>query len=192
MPRAGMARLASDLLYEDSQIDDTDGPHPTTTTTSIAKSRPRLINALEQLGRSNYVIRATVIVEQSSQCGGQRFKYLSTDAIHTPALVKLDTGSDVDVVSQEFLTQAGFPESAIVPILEDAKHILISIDGTSYQLASTISLFWFREDEQQIRKNLFYVVEGAPVDLLLGSKRFAPEVAKRVALWAAPPKSKGE
>ena len=97
----------------------------------------------------------------------------------------------MDVVSQEFLVQAGFAANAFLPIPEEAKDSFIGIEGTPYRPESTIELFWFREGEQRIRKGRFYVVSGAPVDMLLGSKRFAQEAAKRVALFTGPPKSKG-
>ena len=186
-----MARLASDFLDGEDEIDSQEYVHSAAMAKDNNKPHTRLISALEQLGSSNYVIKATVVVEQSSQERGQRFKYISTKAEHTPALVKLDTGSDVDVVSQEFLSQAGFAANAFMPIPEEAKDSFIGIEGTPYRPKSTIELFWFREGEQRIRKTRFYVVSGAPVDMLLGSKRFAQEAAKRVALFTGPPKSKG-
>ena len=188
---AGMARLASDFFDGEDEIDGQEHVHSAVVAKDNNKPRTKFISTLEQLGSSNYVIKATVVVEHSSQERGQRFKYVSTEAEHTPALVKLDTGSDVDVVSQEFLAQAGFAANAFVPILEEAKDSFIGIEGTPYRPESTVELFWFREGEQRIRKTLFYVVSGAPVDMLLGSKRFAHEAAKRVALFAGPPKSKG-
>jgi hypothetical protein len=186
-----MARLASDFLDGEDEIDGQEHVHSAAMAKDNNKPHTRLIRALEQLGSSNYVIKATVVVEQSSQERGQRFKYISTEAEHTPALVKLDTGSDVDVVSQEFLAQAGFAANAFMPIPEEVKDSFIGIEGTPYRPESTIELFWFREGEQRIRKTRFYVVSGAPVDMLLGSKRFAQEAAKRVALFTGPPKSKG-
>jgi hypothetical protein len=111
--------------------------------------------------------------------------------MHSPALVKLDTGSDVDVVSLEFLTQANFATSALVPIPDEAKDTLVGVEGTLYQPNHSIELYWFRQGEQQIRRTKFYVVSGAPVDILLGSKRFAQEAAKRVALFTNNPKPKG-
>jgi hypothetical protein len=191
-----MARLASDYFDEDDETDGQDPVHPAAMTKDNDKPRPRstkarLISALEQLGNSNYVINATVVVEQPSGEKGQRFKYVSAKAEHTPALVKLDTGSDVDVVSQEFLVEAGFAANAFMPIPEEAKNSFIGIGGTPYQPESTIELFWFREGEQRIRKTRFFVVSGAHVDLLLGSRQFAQEAAKRVALFTGPPKSKG-
>ena len=76
-------------------------------------------------------------------------------------------------------------------IPEEVKDTFIGIEGTPYRPEATIELLWFREGEQRIRKTRFYVVSGAPVDMLLGSKQFAREAAKRVALFAGPPKSKG-
>ena len=186
-----MARLASDFLDEENEIDSQEHVHSAATAKDSNKTHTRLISALEHLGSSNYVIKATVVVESSSQERGQRFQYIPTIAKHTPALVKLDTGSDVDVVSQEFLTEAGFTASAFLPIPEEAKDAFIGIEGTPYRPESTVELFWFREGEQRIRKTRFYVVSGAPVDMLLGSKRFAQEAAKRVALFTGPPKAKG-
>ena len=186
-----MARLASDFLEEEDEVDSQEHVHSTAMANSNKQTHTRLISAFKQLGNSNYVVRATVVVQQPSQERGQRFKYISTEAEHTPALVKLDTGSDVDVVSQEFLAQAGFTADAFIPIPEEAKDSFIGIGGTPYRPESTIELFWFREGEQRIRKTRFYVVLGAPVDMLLGSKQFAQEAAKRVALFARPPKSKG-
>ena len=186
-----MARLASDFL--DGQDEDDDQGHVDRAAIANKNKLPhaRLISTLEQLGSSNYVIKATVVVEHSSQERGLRFQYKSIEAEHTPALVKLDTGSDVDVVSQEFLVQAGFAADAFISIAEEAKDWFIGIEGTRYRPQSTIELFWFREGEQRIRKGRFYVVSGAPVDMLLGSKQFAQEAAKRVALFTGPPKSKG-
>ena len=186
-----MARLASDFLEEENEIDEKEQVHSAAMAKDSNKPHTRLTSALEQLGSSNYVIKATVVVENPCQERGQRFKYISTEAEHTPALVKLDTGSDVDVVSHEFLAEAGFPAGAFMPIPEEAKDSFIGIEGTPYRPESTVDLFWFREGEQRMRKSRFYVVSGAPVDMLLGSKRFAEEAAKRVALFTGPPKSKG-
>ena len=185
-----MARLASDFIDEEDAMDHQGNVNPAAIPKVNNKPHTRLISALEQLGSSNYVIKATVVVEQVSLERGQRFKYISTEAEHTPALVKLDTGSDVDVVSQEFLARAGFPTNAFMPIPEDAKDSFIGIEGTPYRPESTIELLWFREGEQRIRKTRFYVVSGAPVEMLLGSKQFAQEAAKRVALFTGPPKTK--
>ena len=186
-----MARLASDFLKGEDEIDSQEHVHSAAMADSHKPTHTRLISALKQLGNSNHVVNATVVVQQPSQERGQRFKYISTEAEHTPALVKLDTGSDVDVVSQEFLAQAGFTANEFMPIPEEAKDSFIGIGGTPYRPESTIELFWFREGEQRIRKTRFYVVSGAPVDMLLGSKQFAQEAAKRVALFTGPPKSKG-
>ena len=186
-----MARLASDFLDGGDEVDGQEHEHSETVPKHSSKSHTRLISALEQLGSSNYVIKATVVIENSRQERGQRFRYISTEAEHTPALVKLDTGSDVDVVSQEFLAEAGFAASAFKPIPEEAKDSFIGIEGKPYRPESTVELFWFREGEQRMRKSRFYVVSGAPVDMLLGSKQFAQEAAKRVALFTGPPKSKG-
>jgi hypothetical protein len=175
-----MARLASDFLDEEDEIDGQEHIHSAAMAKNNNKPHTRLIGALEQLGSSNYVIKATVVVEQSSQERGQRFKYISTEAEHTPALVKLGTGSDVDVVSQEFLARAGFAANDFRPIAEEAKDSLIGIEGTPYRLESTIELLWFREGEQRIRKTRFYVVSGAPLSTcFLGqssSRRKLPNV----------------
>ncbi|KAL8791728.1 MAG: hypothetical protein Q9195_005665 [Heterodermia aff. obscurata] len=187
---AGMARLASDFVDEDNEIDENEHVQSAAIVKGSNKPHTRLIGALEQLGSSNYVIKATVVVENPCQERGQRFRYISTEAEHTPALVKLDTGSDVDVVSHEFLAEAGFPANAFMPIPEEAKDSFIGIEGTPYRPESTVELFWFREGEQRMRKSRFYAVSGAPVDMLLGSKRFAQEAVKRVALFTGPPKSK--
>ena len=186
-----MARLAADFLDGENEHDGQEHGYSAAMPKDNNKSHTRLINALEQLGSSNYVIKATVVVEKSSQERGERFKYIPAEAEYTPALVKLDTGSDVDVVSQEFLAEAGFTANAFMPIPEEDKDSFIGIEGTPYRPESTVELFWFREGEQRMRKSRFYVVSGAPVDMLLGSKRFAQEAAKRVALFTGPPKSKG-
>ncbi|KAE9372812.1 hypothetical protein N431DRAFT_457498 [Stipitochalara longipes BDJ] len=155
----------------------------------LSLPRRAVLNTLLQMGHSNYVVQATVAIETPHSGDGSQFKFVSTEAAHTPALVKLDTGSDVDIVSQEFLEQAGFSKFLLQPIPPEEAKCFVTICGKQYRPESKIRLFWYMEGEQRFRRNIFYVVNGAPVDLLLSSKRFAREAAKRVALFSRAPKS---
>jgi hypothetical protein len=217
---AGIARLVSDYILDtddSSSVDDyvneaaleqplrrqnDDNVRHTTGSRASNEEPPRsqklslprraVLNTLSQMGQSNYIIKATVAIEtpQSTVCG--RFKFVPAESTHTPALVKLDTGSDVDIVSQEFLLQAGVNESLLQPIPAEEAEVFAIIGGKEYKPDSKIRLFWYMEGEQRFRRNIFYVVTGAPVDLLLGSKKFASEAAKRVALFSRAPKSPGK
>ncbi|PMD32360.1 hypothetical protein L207DRAFT_590651 [Hyaloscypha variabilis F] len=148
-----------------------------------------VLNTLLQMSKSNYVVQATVAVETPYYKGGSRFKFVPAESAHIPALVKLDTGSDIDIVSEGFLEQAGVSKSLRKPIPAENAECFITIGGKEYQPESQICLFWYMEGEQRIRRNVFFVVSGAPVDLLLSSKNFAREAASRVALFSRAPKS---
>jgi len=219
MISAGIARLVSDVLeIDDSSIDgdhlnedvsqqplhrqSDGGPGATTAGGFVNEGTPRtrkgklgrhaVLNTLSQLGQSNYVVKATVAIETRQSAGGSRFIFVPAESEHIPALVKLDTGSDVDIVSQEFLEEAGFRESLLQPIPPEEGECFLTISGKKYKPESKVRLFWYMDGEQRMRQNIFYVVAGAPVDLLLGSKEFASEAAKRVALFGREPKSKGK
>jgi len=158
----------------------------------LSLPRRLVLNTLLQMGHSNYIVQATVAIENPQSISGNEFKFVSAESANVPALVKLDTGSDIDIVSQEFLEQAGFNKSLLQPIPAEEAEAFVTIAGKEYKPEAKVRLSWYMEGEQRFRRNTFYVVNGAPVDLLLSSKQFARLAAKRVAIFSRAPKSTGE
>lgn len=174
-------RISNQVSFRDSTANSK--------TISASRRQQMIVNALSQLGKSNYVVNATVAIPVSSVqtngggTGSYHYKY-------APALVKLDTGSDVDIVSSEFLEERCLDHELLqkTPAPYDEADCFVTIGGEEFQPESKVTLSWYMEGEQKMRRNTFYVVIGAPVDLLLGSRQFATEAARRsvnVALFAS-------
>lgn len=162
-------------------------------TLATRRRQQAVVNALSQLSQSNYVVNATIAIPiRADHADGGADGHYHHELIHLPALVKLDTGSDVDVVSKELLQEAGFDQERLQEIPCEEADILVTFDGVEFQPKAKISLSWYMEGEQRMRRNTFYVVPGAPVDLLLGSKRFATEAARHVGLFARVKQSKAD
>ncbi|KAK3989008.1 hypothetical protein QBC44DRAFT_370376 [Cladorrhinum sp. PSN332] len=124
---------------------------------------------LHQLEAQQFNINVTVAVPQA---GGIR--YHGTKA-------QLDTASDVDFVSLEYLKKAAkYPDGSLVPILAEDQQTVMGIGNNTYTPQFKIKLSWCPEGRQKYRDTWFMVVEKAEFDMLLGSSRFAEAAAELV------------
>jgi len=138
-------------------------------------------------------MNVTVAVERKANQGGHRFKYIPTEAQHAAGRLKLDSGSDFDLVSREFLALAGGLDGSLVEIPPHERPEIEGFQGAKYQPSFRTRLHWFREGDHRMQRTNFYVVDNAPFDLLLGSNRFVPEITEmaRGMLAIRPSRNKG-
>lgn len=119
---------------------------------------------LISLAQSNYTIDAIVIAEDPRKKGTERFLY-------QPAKLKFDTGSDVDLVSRQYLLRVGFPMDKLIPIPVGNQAVVHSINNATFTPKYEVDLHWSRRGDMRINSGRFMVVDEAPFDLLLESGR---------------------
>ena len=161
----------------------------------IRRRRSAIQKQFASLEASNYIVDATVVVENPLKSGGQRFKHISTEITkYYPSRVKLDTGSEADMVSLAYLLQAGFDMDKLQSIPEAQQAQVVGIDGAKYTPEFEVELTWFRQREACTNKGRFLVVEEAPFDILLSSNQFAVEAARQLVSLplVRPRKSRGK
>ena len=147
----------------------------------LRRQRSAFQKQFSSLEASNYVVDATVLVENPLKARGQRFKHVSAELTeYYPGRVKLDTGSEADFVSLGYLLQAGFTEDALqsIPVAQQTQ--VVGIDGAKYTPKFEVELKWFRQGEALTNTGRFLVVDQAPFDILLSSRRFAKEAARQL------------
>ncbi|KAK4195415.1 hypothetical protein QBC40DRAFT_269261 [Triangularia verruculosa] len=106
---------------------------------------------------------------------GDAFKYY-------PARVKLDSASDVDLVSLSYLRQAGALEHiAPVEIPEETRLVLRGVGDGSLTPSHRVLLKWCGHGESKIHEGWFEVVDFPEIDILLGTASFAKIAVERVA-----------
>lgn len=148
---------------------------------TLQQRRSAIQKQFASLEASNYVVDATVLVENPLKTGGERFKQVSAEiAEYYPGRVKLDTGSEADFVSLNYLLQASFTKDALKSIPAAQQTQVVGIDGAKYTPKFEIDLKWFRQGEALTNAGRFLVVDQAPFDILLSSKQFAPEAARQL------------
>ena len=147
----------------------------------LERKRKAFREQFTSLEASNYIVNATVLVEDALKSGGQRFKHVPTEIInYYPGRVKLDTGLEADFVSLSYLRQAGFTTDNLmfIPLAQRAE--VECINGAKYTPEYEADLKWFRHGEAQTNLGRFLVVDQAPFDILLSSKQFTGEAARRL------------
>ena len=120
-------------------------------------------------------------MENPLRTGGERFKHISTEIIeYYPGRVKLDTGSEADFVSLSYLMQAGFTMDALKPIPVAQQAQVEGINGAKYTPKFEVDLKWFRQGKALTNTGRLLVVDQAPFDILLSSRRFSREAARQL------------
>lgn len=148
---------------------------------TLQQRRSAIQKQFASLEASNYVVDAAVLVENPSKTGGRRFKQVSAEITeYYPGRVKLDTGSEADFVSLDYLLQAGFTQDALKSIPAAQQAQVVGINGAKYTPKFEIDLKWFRQGEALTNVGRFLVIDQAPFDILLSSKKFAPEAARQL------------
>lgn len=111
-----------------------------------------------------------------------------------PATLKLDTGADVDHVSQQFLNDVlNLNEDSFLPIPDEQQEPITGFDGTQYTPKFRIELEWSRQLNREMKKHVFLVVPNCPCDIVLGARNFlqqATGLTKRIQVAARGSKSK--
>ncbi|KAK0658713.1 hypothetical protein QBC41DRAFT_385020 [Cercophora samala] len=130
------------------------------------------------LSAEKYNIDAAIriIVDQpQAKHPGQAFKYY-------PARVKLDSASDVDLVSISYLRQAGALEHVtLVDIPEDMQIVIRGVGNGSLIPSHRVILEWCGHGESKIHEGWFDVVDFPDIDILLGTASFEKIAVARVA-----------
>ncbi|KAK4183288.1 hypothetical protein QBC35DRAFT_478293 [Podospora australis] len=121
-----------------------------------------LQSMLKPLEVHKYTFNATVIVENKARSGGQRFQYVDAHMErYYPARQLLDTGSDADLVSKEYLIRAGFnvPED-LTQIAAGERWQVMGIGNIVHIPEYEIRLRWYRHDDRKVNETRFLVVES--------------------------------
>ncbi|KAH6990123.1 hypothetical protein EDB80DRAFT_165068 [Ilyonectria destructans] len=82
----------------------------------LRNRRQPLAEQVMALVKSNYIVDATVLVENSTKHGGRRFNQAPANVQYYPGRVKLDTGSEADLASLQYLLDAGLNKDDLTPI----------------------------------------------------------------------------
>jgi hypothetical protein len=105
-----------------------------------------------------------------------------------PATLKLDTGADVDYVSQQFLTGIlGLKDESFLPIPANLQEPITGFDGTKFTPEYRIELQWSRQLNVEMKTHVFLVVPNGPCDIVLGARNFlqqATGLTKRIQIAA--------
>jgi hypothetical protein len=90
-----------------------------------------------------------------------------------PATLKLDTGADIDHVSQQFLVDVlGLQEGSFLAIPEHEQEPVTGFDGTQYTPRYRVKLQWSRQLNREMKDHMFLVVPNCPCDVVLGARNF--------------------
>ena len=128
---------------------------------------------------------ATVLLEDPTKDGGQRFKPVPAEIRrYYPARVKVDTGSGADFVSLEYLINAGFNITNLQPIPVAKQVEVEGLNKVVYKPEYRVNLKWYRQGEVQLNDVSFLVVDCGPFYMLLSSRRFAEQAERK--LFALP------
>lgn len=81
-------------------------------------------------------------------------------------MVRLDTGSDLNVISHDKLLDLGME----CELQRFDQGVLRSVNGMSFQPRGSLDLHWSLHRNSRIFKEKFFVVEGCPEDVLFGDQ----------------------
>lgn len=156
-----------------------------------------VLNGIVRVEDSDAETTATVLVEDPTKEGGERFRPVPAAVVpYYPARIKMDTGSTDDFVTLDYLARAGFNIEKLRPIPEDEQVEVEGLNQVMYKPRFKVNLKWYRQGESQMNDIPFFVVDQGPFDLLLSSRRFAAEAERRlfslplVRPWRSPWKRK--
>ncbi|KAK4642187.1 hypothetical protein QC761_0081910 [Podospora bellae-mahoneyi] len=122
-----------------------------------------------QLSQEKYNIDAAIriiIGQPHAKHPGQAFKYY-------PPRAKLDSASDLDLVSVSYLRQANALEHVtLVPIPEDTQIAIRGVGNGSLTPTHRVLLKWYGHGERKIHEGWFDLVDFPDIDILLGTASF--------------------
>lgn len=140
-----------------------------------------VLNGTVRVEDSDPETTATVLVEDPTKEGGERFKHVSAAVVpYYPARIKMDTGSTNDFVTLNYLERAGFNVDRLSPIPDEEQVEIEGLNHVMYKPRFKVNLKWYRQGESQMNDIPFFVVDQGPFDLLLSSHRFAVEAERRL------------
>jgi hypothetical protein len=138
-------------------------------------------NGIVRVDGSDPKTAATVLVEDPTKEGGERFRPVPAAVVpYYPARIKIDTGSTEDIVTLDFLDRAGYNMDSLRPIPKDEQVEVEGLNQVMYKPRFKVNLQWYRQGESQMNDIPFLVVDQGPFDLLLSSHRFAEEAERRL------------
>lgn len=131
---------------------------------------------LIELHNNNYSMVAYVLARHLHNPQG-------TDPLFVPAKLKIDTGADVDHVSEDFLTRVfGKEKHEFDSIPEERQFEVTGFDGNKYTPRFSIKLEWSRGEREGTKEHEFHIIDGCPCDMVLGSKNFLEQATKIVQI----------
>ncbi|KAL1875248.1 hypothetical protein Daus18300_003319 [Diaporthe australafricana] len=146
-----------------------------------------ILNGVVRVENSDPETTATVLVEDPTKEGGDRFRPVPAAVVpYYPARIKMDTGSTDDFVTLNYLTRAGFNIESLKPIPEDEQDEIEGLNRVMYKPRFKVNLKYYRQGESQMNDITFFVVDQGPFDLLLSSRRFAEEAERHLYPYSLP------
>ncbi|OAL22189.1 hypothetical protein AYO22_07233 [Fonsecaea multimorphosa] len=121
------------------------------------------------------VKNATILVGSGSEVSSTRAKYMHLRA-------KMDTGCDENLITMKVVKRAQIDQSLLKPIQEEDQFEFTMLNGFSCAPEFKITLSWYQDCDEKMRRSDFYVVKEGPFDMLIGSRRFAQDFRERQAL----------
>jgi len=151
------------------------------------KAPSTAIQELRKLVKTHFTRNATIALENPLESDpSQRFCY-------QPVRVKMDTGSDANMLSREFVTRLNIPTSQIP---EGDRPTLVGFDGSEFIPESTVDLTWYFERQMKQWTGTFYVVNTDLFSMILGSssleEEFFPSNSRGALVIGRRRRSKGE
>lgn len=90
-------------------------------------------------------------------------------AVWHPVWIKLDSGSDFNLISRDVLNDMNFDG----PYEEPKPMQSMTLDGMTFRLEQRVKLRWSFHKSMKLLKTLFYTVENAPFDILINKSVIA-------------------
>ncbi|KAL8936871.1 MAG: hypothetical protein Q9211_003976 [Gyalolechia sp. 1 TL-2023] len=127
-------------------------------------------HALKDLIKQNFTRNATIVVNSDVESYPERIRY-----VHVRA--KMDTGCDDNLITMAVFEKAGIHISNLLEIPADEMVELHGLEGAKCTPQYETTLTWYQDGDMKMREHKFYVVEEGPFDMLIGSRRFAQDLA---------------
>ena len=135
-----------------------------------AKKARSVGTALQDLIKQDFTRNATIVVDNGTGTLPERLQYAHVRA-------KMDTGCNDNLITMDLIQKAGIDKSMLSNIPDDEAIELHGLNNAKCIVLYAIDLTWYQDGDMKMRQSKFYVVEDGPFDMLLGSRRFAQELA---------------
>ncbi|KAL8845066.1 MAG: hypothetical protein Q9176_000738 [Flavoplaca citrina] len=127
-------------------------------------------HALKDLIKQNFTRNATIVVDSGDGSCPESIRY-----VHVRA--KMDTGCDDNLITMTVVEKAGIHKSNLLEIPANEMVELHGLEGAKCTPLYETILTWYQDGDMKMREHKFYVVEKGPFDMLIGSRRFAEDLA---------------